>query len=71
MNQDIVSGKWQEIKGKVKQQWGNLTDDEITKMKGTHEELQGLLQKKYGYQKDAAEKEIDVFLTKNGWKDKE
>jgi uncharacterized protein YjbJ (UPF0337 family) len=67
MNNDIVSGKWQEIKGKLKQQWGNLTDDEITKMQGTHEELQGLLQKRYGYQKDAADKEIDHFLKVNGW----
>jgi uncharacterized protein YjbJ (UPF0337 family) len=66
MNQDIISGKWQEIKGKVKQQWGNLTDDEITQMKGNHEELQGLLQKRYGYEKDAAEKQIDSFIKLNG-----
>jgi len=70
MNQDIVSGKWQEMKGKVKQQWGKLTDDDITQMKGTQEELQGLLKKHYGYEKDAADKEIDTFVTKNGWKNK-
>lgn len=65
MNQDIVSGKWKEIKGKVHQQWGAITDDEIAKMKGTHEELQGLLQQKYGYQKEAAEQEINNFIKKN------
>ncbi len=65
MNQDIISGKWNEIKGKVHQQWGAITDDEIAKMKGTQEELQGLLQKKYGYQKEAAQEEIDKFVRKN------
>lgn len=71
MNQDIIAGKWKEVKGKVKQQWGNITDDEITQLKGTREELQGLIQKKYGYQKDKTEKEIDDFISKNGWKEKE
>jgi uncharacterized protein YjbJ (UPF0337 family) len=69
MNQDIVAGKWKEIKGKLTQQWGNITDNDITQMKGTHEELQGLLQSKYGYQKDKAQKEIDTFLKLNGWDD--
>jgi len=68
MNQDIIQGKWHEIKGKLVQQWGKLTDDEVTKMQGTHEELSGILQKKYGYQKDEAEKEINTFLDKNNWK---
>lgn len=67
MNKDIIQGNWKEVKGKLKQQWGNLTDDEIAKMNGTRQELQGLLQKKYGYQKDKVEQEIDNFLKKNGW----
>ncbi len=69
MNKDIIQGNWKEVKGKLKQQWGNLTDDEIAKMNGNRQELQGLLQKKYGYQKDQVEKEIDTFLKKNGWTD--
>lgn len=67
MNKDIIQGNWKEVKGKLKQQWGNLTDDEIAKMNGTRQELQGLLQKKYGYQKDKVEEEIDNFLKKNNW----
>jgi uncharacterized protein YjbJ (UPF0337 family) len=67
MNKDIVQGNWKEIKGKLKQQWGDLTDDEIAKAKGTREELSGMLQKRYGYQKDRIEKEIDTFLNKNNW----
>lgn len=71
MNQDIVSGKWKEVKGKIHQQWGEITNDDVARMKGTQEELQGLLQKKYGYQRDAAEKEIDTFLKKNGFDEDE
>lgn len=67
MNKDIVKGKWHEIKGKLKEQWGKFTDDDVTKMKGSFEELSGTLQKKYGYQKDQSEKEINAFLNKHGW----
>jgi len=70
MNKDIIKGKWHEIKGQVKQQWGDLTDDEITKIDGSYEELEGVLQKKYGYQKERAQKEIQDFLDKNNWKNK-
>jgi len=55
------------MKGKVKQQWGQLTEDEITRLNGTREELGGLIQQKYGYQKDRIEKEIDKFLEQNGY----
>ena len=67
MNKDIIQGNWRELKGKVKQQWGDLTDDDITRLKGTREELGGMIQKKYGYEKDRVEKEIDAFLKKNGY----
>lgn len=67
MNKDIIKGKWKEIKGKVKQQWGELTDDEISQMNGNYEELEGALQKRYGYAKDRAEREIENFVDKNKW----
>lgn len=67
MNKDIISGKWQEIKEKLKQQWRSLNDEDIAKMQGTHEGLQGLLQMKYGYQRNEAKKEIEKFLKINGW----
>ncbi len=70
MNEDIVKGRWKEIKGKVKQQWGKLTDDDIATMQGSYQELEGKLQSVYGYQKDQTKKEIDGFLDRNGWKDK-
>ena len=68
MNKDIIKGKWHEIKGSVKQQWGKLTDDDITKIEGSYEELTGALQKSYGYKKEQAEKEIKDFLDRNDWK---
>jgi len=69
MNEDIIKGRWKEIKGKVQQQWSKLTDDQIGKMEGSYTELEGLLQKNYGYQKDQAKKEIDSFLESNKWKE--
>ena len=67
MNRDIIKGHWNELKGKVKQQWGELTDDDVTKLEGNFDELAGVLQKKYGYQKDEAEKEIDAFVKTTGF----
>ena len=59
---DILQGKWHELKGGVKQQWGKLTDDDMTKMSGKHEELAGALQKRYGYTKEQSEHEINNWL---------
>jgi uncharacterized protein YjbJ (UPF0337 family) len=65
MNKDILAGKWKVLKGKIKQQWAELTDDEITHLKGTQDELVGLLQQKYGYKKEEAEKQLRDFIDKN------
>lgn len=62
MNQDILSGNWHQLKGKVRKFWGELTDDEVDKVGGRIEELSGLLQKRYGYRKTQAQHEIDKFL---------
>jgi uncharacterized protein YjbJ (UPF0337 family) len=59
---DVIKANWKEIKGKVKQQWGKLTDDDITYMDGSYDSLVGNLQEKYGYGKDQVRKEIDSFL---------
>jgi uncharacterized protein YjbJ (UPF0337 family) len=64
MNNDILSGNWKQLAGKVKQQWGKLTDDDITKINGRQEELLGRIQERYGYNKEAAEKAIDEFYKK-------
>ena len=70
MNKNIIKGNWTELKGKVKQQWGKLTDNDVTKLNGSYEELSGLLQKSYGYQQEEADKQIKEFIEKCGCKDK-
>ncbi|MBV9575063.1 MAG: CsbD family protein [Gammaproteobacteria bacterium] len=71
MNKDIIKGKWKEIKGSVKKQWGKITDDDLTALQGSYEELEGLLQKRYGYQKQEAEKAIKEFVDKYEYESKE
>jgi len=61
MNKDIFEGKWTEVKGKVKENWGKLTDDDLTEINGKREVLLGKLQSHYGYAKDQAEKELEKF----------
>ncbi len=67
MNTDIIKGQWHVIKGKLREQWGKLTDNEIMQMEGDSEELAGALQKAYGYEKDEAQKEIKKFIDTNKW----
>jgi len=57
MNENILKGKWLEIKGRVKEKWGKLTDNDLGEIEGKGEKLLGLLQKKYGYIRDKAEPE--------------
>jgi uncharacterized protein YjbJ (UPF0337 family) len=62
MNQDIFEGKWKEMKGQAKEWWGELTDDDLEKAEGKADRLIGLLQQKYGYTKEDAEKEFNKRL---------
>jgi uncharacterized protein YjbJ (UPF0337 family) len=61
MNWDQVTGNWKQFKGKVREKWGELTDDELTVIAGKRDQLAGLLQERYGYSKDQAEREINDF----------
>jgi uncharacterized protein YjbJ (UPF0337 family) len=62
MNKDIIKGKWSQIKGEAKVQWGKLTNDELDEMAGNYDKVVGKLQEKYGYAKDIAKKEADTFF---------
>ncbi len=68
MNEDIVKGKWKEIKGTIKEQWGDLTDDDLLEIEGKTEKLAGILQTKYGYSNEKAEEAYKGLLEK--YKDK-
>ena len=61
MNKDEVGGNWKQHKGKVKEQWGKLTDDDMTVIEGKRDQLVGKIQERYGYAKDQAEKEVDSW----------
>lgn len=62
MNKDILLGKWKQLKGEVKKQWGNLTDEDLDRAEGDQDKLLGILQEKYGYSKDQAQEQLDRFL---------
>jgi uncharacterized protein YjbJ (UPF0337 family) len=59
MNEDIFEGNWKQLKGKAKQQWGKLTDDELDAIDGRREELSGKIQERYGKSREEANREID------------
>ncbi|HHF7344285.1 TPA: CsbD family protein [Legionella feeleii] len=61
MNQDIFEGKWEEVKGQMKQAWGWMTDDDMKQIEGNHQEIYGKLQKHYGYGREEAEKAVTKF----------
>lgn len=63
MNREIFEGKWEEMKGKIKRQWGKLTDDDLLEIEGDNQEIYGKLQKHYGYTKDEVDKQLNRFRT--------
>jgi uncharacterized protein YjbJ (UPF0337 family) len=62
MNWDQVTGNWKQFKGKVKEKWGQLTDDDLTTIEGKRDQIAGKLQERYGYEKERAERELDDFV---------
>ncbi len=61
MNWDQVAGNWKQFKGRVKQRWGKLTDQDLTTIEGKRDQLVGKLQERYGIAKDEAEAELKRF----------
>ena len=67
MNSDTIKGKWTELKGSVKQMWGDFTDDDLMEIEGNRDKLIGKIQQRYGKSKDAAETEAKDFYGRSGW----
>jgi uncharacterized protein YjbJ (UPF0337 family) len=63
MGDDILAGKFKQLRGRLKERWGDLTDDELMQSEGNADRLAGLLQEKYGYSKERAKQELSEFLT--------
>jgi uncharacterized protein YjbJ (UPF0337 family) len=67
MNNDRVEGNWKQVKGKIKEQWGKLTGDEIDQLEGRSDQLAGFLQERYGIARGEAERQAKDFRTRNNW----
>lgn len=65
MNRDTLKGQWTQLKGKVREQWGKLTDDEIDQMRGNAEMLIGKIQERYGRSREEAEREFDTWYAQH------
>jgi uncharacterized protein YjbJ (UPF0337 family) len=61
MNWDTMKGGWKQFRGKVKEQWGKLTDDDLDRIEGKRDQLLGAVQKRYGIARDEAERQLRDF----------
>jgi uncharacterized protein YjbJ (UPF0337 family) len=68
MDWDRVEGNWKQVKGKVKEKWGNLTDDDLDKIAGRREQLEGKIQERYGLAKDQVRKDVDDWMNAQRWR---
>jgi uncharacterized protein YjbJ (UPF0337 family) len=66
MNDDVLVGQWRQIRGSVKSWWGKLTDDDLDRIGGQKDKLVGLLQERYGYTRDEAERNVEQRLNEYG-----
>jgi len=67
MNRNVLEGKWMQLRGAVREKWGDLTDDDLDQIAGKRDKLAGVLQERYGYSEMEVNREIDDFLT--NWED--
>ena len=65
MNWDTIKGNWSQMTGKVKEECGDLTDDDLTEAAGERDQLVGKIQARYGVAKDEAERQVDSFVAKH------
>jgi uncharacterized protein YjbJ (UPF0337 family) len=64
---DRLEGNWKQFKGKVKEQWGKLTDDDLDVISGRRDQLEGKIQERYGYAKDQVRREVDDWYNRQRW----
>ena len=62
MDWNCIEGNWKQFKGKIKEQWGSLTDDDLDKIAGKREQLEGKIQERHGITKDEARKHVDDWI---------
>lgn len=67
MDWNQVEGNWKMLKGRIKEQWGKLTDDDLDVIAGRRDQLEGKIQERYGYAKDRVRTEIDDWYGRQTW----
>ena len=67
MDWNRVEGNWKQMKGKVKEKWGNLTDDDLIAINGKRDQLEGKIQERYGIAKDQVRKDVDDWYDSQSW----
>ena len=65
MNQDTLEGQWKQLKGKMREKWGKLTDDDWDRVAGKKDQLIGRLQERYGYSREDAERDYNEWEKAN------
>lgn len=69
MNKQTLKGNWNVMKGKIKEKWADLTDDDMLAIEGDADQLKGRIQERYGYAKDKVKEEVDKFMKEHGGHD--
>ena len=64
MDWNRIEGNWKQLKGKIREQWGNLTEDDLEKIAGKREQLEGKIQERYGISKDVAHQKVEDWVKK-------
>lgn len=64
LNEDTIKGKWNEIKGEIRTQWGKMSDDELEKTSGNITSIAGLIQQRYGAKKEEVQEKLNGILAK-------
>lgn len=64
MNWDRIEGNWKQFRGQVQQEWGKLTNDDMDYVEGRRDELAGIIQERYGVERDEADRQIDDWLAR-------
>jgi uncharacterized protein YjbJ (UPF0337 family) len=65
MNTDRISGRWKQVKGRIKEQWGRLTEDDLDVIAGKRDQLLGRIQQRHGIAKEEAHRQVRQFEERN------
>ena len=67
MDWNRIEGIWKQAKGKIKEKWGDLTDDDLDKIGGQRDQLEGKIQERYGIAKDQVKRDVDSWIDSQTW----